>query len=169
MRRILEIDGEQIPVWLAATARGHVLHLAERAIACTLEPGAGTGAWTLVLDGTRIPMRIAVGEGATFIHVDGRAHEIGRTDPAETLGDAARGASQDQMIAPMPGVVVSVSVAPGDAVTEGQPLLVIESMKLETTITAPRDGIVAEVPFATGEGFVGKAVLLRLKPQEEMV
>jgi 3-methylcrotonyl-CoA carboxylase alpha subunit len=166
MRRILEIDGEQIPVWLAATARTHVLHMDEREIPCALEESAGRGACTLVLDGTRIPMRIAVGEGATFIHVNGRTYEIGRIDPAETLGNTAS-ASQDQMIAPMPGVVVSVSVAPGDAVADGQPLLVIESMKLETTITAPRDGIVAEVPFATGAGFGGKDVLLRLEPHEE--
>lgn len=65
--------------------------------------------------------------------------------------------------------MVSISVAPGDAVAEGQPLLVIESMKLETTITAPRDGIVAEVPFATGASFGGKEVLLRLEPREETV
>ena len=69
----------------------------------------------------------------------------------------------------MPGVVVSVAVKPGDTVEEGQPLLVIESMKLETTITAPRDGIIAEVPFATGASFGGKEVLLRLEPQEETV
>ncbi len=168
MRRILEIDGEEIPVWLAATGRGHVLHMKGREIPCALEAAAGKGAWTLLLDGARIPMRIAVGEGATFIHVNGRAHAIGRTDPAERLGNTA-GASQDRMIAPMPGVVVSVLAAAGDAVTEGQALLVIESMKLETTITAPRDGIVAEVPFATGASFGGKEVLLRLEPQEETV
>lgn len=46
-------------------------------------------------------------------------------------------------------------------------MLVIESMKLETTVTAPRDGIVAELPFATGDSFGGKDVLLRLEPQEE--
>lgn len=169
MRRILEINEVDIPVWLAATARTHVLHMDEREIPCALEETAGRGAYTLVLGGTRIPMRIAVGEEATFIHVNGRAYEIGRIDPAESLGNVGSGASQDQMIAPMPGVVVSVSVAPGDAVAKDQPLLVIESMKLETTITAPRDGIVAEVPFATGASFGGKEVLLRLEPLEETV
>jgi len=167
MRRILEIDGREIPVWLAATARTHVLHMDDREIPCALYDSAGKGAYTLELDGMRIPMRIAVGESATFIHVNGRAHEVGRIDPAERLGGTGGGASRDQMIAPMPGVVVSVLVAPGEAVTEGQPLLVIESMKLETTIAAPRDGIVAEVPFATGASFGGREVLLRLEPQEE--
>jgi 3-methylcrotonyl-CoA carboxylase alpha subunit len=67
----------------------------------------------------------------------------------------------------MPGVVVSVAVKPGDTVTEGQPLLVIESMKLETTLTAPRDGVVAEMPFTAGDSFGLKAVLAQLTPQED--
>ena len=159
MRRILEVDGEEIPVWLASTRQGHVLHMGEREIPCTLDEAAGRGAYVLEISDTRIPMRIAVDESATFIHFGGRAYEIGRTDPADAL--------QDQMLAPMPGVVVSVSVAPGDTVKEGAPMLVIESMKLETTVTAPRDGIVAELPFATGDSFGGKDVLLRLEPQEE--
>jgi len=167
MRRILEVDGEEIPVWLASTRQGHVLHMGGREIPCALEDGAGKGAYILELSGTRIPMRIAVDESATFIHFDGRTYEIARTDPADTLDRTASSASRDQLVAPMPGVVVSVSVAPGDAVKEGAPMLLIESMKLETTVTAPRDGIVAEVPFATGESFGGKDVLLRLEPQEE--
>ena len=167
MRRILEVDGEEIPVWLASTRQGHVLHMGEREIPCTLDEAAGRGAYVLEISDTRIPMRIAVDESATFIHFGGRAYEIGRIDPADALDRAGSGASQDQMLAPMPGVVVSVSVAPGDAVKEGAPMLVIESMKLETTVTAPRDGIVAELPFATGDSFGGKDVLLRLEPQEE--
>jgi len=167
MRRILEINGEETPIWLALTGQTHVLHLGARELPCTLDPATGKGAYTLELDGKRIALRIAVGEDATFIHLNGRAYEVGRTDPSQTLGESGGDAAQDQMIAPMPGVVVSVAVAPGDSVAEGQALLVIESMKLETTITAPRDGIVAEVPFSTGDSFGGKAVLLGLAPLEE--
>ena len=70
-------------------------------------------------------------------------------------------------LAPMPGVVVSVAFKPGDAVKEGQPLLVIESMKLETTLSAPRDGVIAEMPFAAGDSFGLKAVLAQLAPEEK--
>ena len=106
MRRILEVDGEEIPVWLASTRQGHVLHMGEREIPCTLDEAAGRGAYVLEISDTRIPMRIAVDESATFIHFGGRAYEIGRTDPADALDRAGSGASQDQMLAPMPGVVV---------------------------------------------------------------
>ena len=167
MRRILELGGEKTPIWLASTGSTQVLHVGDRAIPCALEKVSGNGAYLLEIDGKQVPLRIAVDEEATFIHFDGRAYEIGRVNPAETLDGSGSGESRDQMVAPMPGVVVSLSVAPGDQVTEGQALMVIESMKLETTITAPRDGIVAEVPFGTGEGFGGKDVLLQLEPEEE--
>jgi 3-methylcrotonyl-CoA carboxylase alpha subunit len=67
----------------------------------------------------------------------------------------------------MPGVVVSVAVKPGETVEKGQALLVIESMKLETSLCAPRDGVVAEVPFAAGDSFGLKANLVLLAPEED--
>ena len=55
--------------------------------------------------------------------------------------------------------------AAGEAVAKGQALLVMESMKMETTLAAPRDGIVAEVRYAKGQTFERDAVLLSLEPQ----
>ena len=49
------------------------------------------------------------------------------------------------MRAPMPGLVKIVRVAAGDAVRKGQPLLVLEAMKMEHAISAPQDGTVAEI------------------------
>ena len=50
----------------------------------------------------------------------------------------------------IPGKVVSVSVAAGDAVTEGQQLLVVEAMKMQNELRAPRDGTIARVGVAPG-------------------
>jgi propionyl-CoA carboxylase alpha chain len=55
------------------------------------------------------------------------------------------------LLAPMPGGVVRVLVATGDPVTAGQPLLVLEAMKMEHTVAAPVDGLVAEVAVAPGD------------------
>jgi 3-methylcrotonyl-CoA carboxylase alpha subunit len=56
-----------------------------------------------------------------------------------------------RLIAPMPGRIVAVHVAPGQAVQRGQKLVVLEAMKMEHTILAPADGIVSRVRFAAGE------------------
>ena len=63
--------------------------------------------------------------------------------------------------APMPGVILEIMAAPGDAVTRGQPVLVLEAMKMRNTICAPRDGIVAEVPVQAGQTVGHGTVLLR--------
>jgi biotin carboxyl carrier protein len=51
----------------------------------------------------------------------------------------------------MPGRIISVSVAPGDVITAGQPVLVMESMKMENTITAVKDGTVRAVLVGEGD------------------
>jgi acetyl/propionyl-CoA carboxylase alpha subunit len=168
MRRTLEVDGEKIAIWLASTGGAHVVHCDDgRELPCRLLPGPGRGGHVLELGGQSYPLRLAVGEDATFVHLDGRTWRVGRTDLAQTLGGAADGAALDVLAAPMPGVVISVAVAPWQEVAEGQPLMVIESMKLETTLTARRAGVVAEVPFVRGDAFDSRVVLVRMEPRKE--
>ena len=62
----------------------------------------------------------------------------------------------------MPGTVVRVDVAVGDHVATGDPLVVIESMKLETTIRAWHDGTVSAVHVTAGQSFERDAVLVTL-------
>jgi biotin carboxyl carrier protein len=61
-------------------------------------------------------------------------------------------ASGDGVISPIAGTVLEVKCKPGDEVKNGQELLVIEAMKMETAISAPRDGKVKAVPVAAGDG-----------------
>jgi pyruvate carboxylase len=63
--------------------------------------------------------------------------------------------------APMPGLVVTVAVQPGDPVTRGQKLLSLEAMKMETTVYAERDGTIAEVLVAPGTAVEPGELLLR--------
>ncbi|MGQ0711885.1 MAG: acetyl-CoA carboxylase biotin carboxyl carrier protein subunit [Rhodoferax sp.] len=63
----------------------------------------------------------------------------------------------------MPGKMVSFAVAVGDAVKKGQTLAVMEAMKMEHTIAAPTDGVVAELLFAPGDQVGDGAELLRLQ------
>ncbi|MGD2128351.1 MAG: acetyl/propionyl/methylcrotonyl-CoA carboxylase subunit alpha [Lysobacterales bacterium] len=77
-------------------------------------------------------------------------------EEADSLGGA--------FSAPMPGVVVKLLAGPGQAVTKGDPLLVMEAMKMEHTIRAPADGCVAEYLFEAGEQVAGGDELLRFEP-----
>jgi 3-methylcrotonyl-CoA carboxylase alpha subunit len=89
--------------------------------------------------------------GATVItELDALAHA------GETSAEGGR------LTAPMPGKVVSFAVKAGDAVTKGQPLAVMEAMKMEHTIAAPADGIVAELLFAPGDQVTEGSELLKI-------
>jgi 3-methylcrotonyl-CoA carboxylase alpha subunit len=82
----------------------------------------------------------------------------------DLLAHAGEGASErGRLTAPMPGKVVSFSVKPGDKVSKGQALAVMEAMKMEHTIAAPDDGVVAELLYAPGDQVPEGAELLKLE------
>ena len=66
----------------------------------------------------------------------------------------------------MPGLVKAVFVAPGQAVAAGDRLAILEAMKMEHTLTAARDGTVAEVLAAAGDQVEAGAALIRLDDDE---
>jgi biotin carboxyl carrier protein len=69
------------------------------------------------------------------------------------------------LLAPMPGSVLRVGAAQGDTVTAGQPLIWLEAMKMEHTVTAPSDGVLAELNVAPGQQVDVGAVLARVDTQ----
>jgi 3-methylcrotonyl-CoA carboxylase alpha subunit len=81
----------------------------------------------------------------------------------DLLAHAGEGqAETGRLSAPMPGKVVSFAVKAGDLVEKGQPLAVMEAMKMEHTIAAPADGVVQELLYAPGDQVAEGAELLRL-------
>ncbi|MBZ9772159.1 acetyl/propionyl/methylcrotonyl-CoA carboxylase subunit alpha [Mesorhizobium sp. CO1-1-8] len=84
----------------------------------------------------RWPGHITVFEGAV-------GYTFAVPDPLARADDAAAGSGS--LRAPMPGVVKLVRAGKGDAVIKGQPLLILEAMKMEHTIAAPHDGVIAEI------------------------
>lgn len=94
-------------------------------------------------------------------HVDVVARIDGRR--AATAGGEARGTGQQRVCAPMPGRIVRLLVQPGEAVAAGQPLVVIEAMKMENALTAPRAGRVIEVAVAEGASVEAGRLLVRLE------
>ncbi|WP_145201745.1 acetyl/propionyl/methylcrotonyl-CoA carboxylase subunit alpha [Sphingobium sp. B2] len=101
------------------------------------------------------------GEGDP-VHEDvliAQAGQVWRLAPWRASGGAGGSASDGAILSPMPGRIISVSVAAGDAVVKGQKLLMLEAMKMEHSLIAPFDGTVAELNASEG-GQVSEGVLL---------
>ncbi len=81
-------------------------------------------------------------------------------------GSGAASAADGAILAPMPGKVIAVDVAEGDAVTAGQRLMVLEAMKMEHALTAPFDGTVTELSASDGGQVQVEAVLCVVEPSE---
>ena len=97
---------------------------------------------------------------AVFVSLDGRDYRF------EIESSGGRGRRHEhhegEVSLPMPGKVVSVQVEEGQAVTRGQPLLVVEAMKMEHTLKAPRDGTVVHLVARAGEMVEAGTPLLEL-------
>ena len=96
------------------------------------------------------------------IRLDGRTYVVEL--PRFGGGHGAGGKQDNEIRADMPGTVVAIHCAEGDEVTSGQKLLTIESMKLQISMVAPRDGTVAKLPVAANTTFERGAVLAALQP-----
>lgn len=71
--------------------------------------------------------------------------------------------SDGSTVSPMPGTVLEVRVKPGDEVAEGQTLVVVEAMKMEIPVKAPKAGIIAKVEVAQGDAVARGDTLIALE------
>jgi len=76
-----------------------------------------------------------------------------------------RAKSGDSLAAPMPGQVIALLVTEGQAVRAGDPLVILEAMKMEHTIRAPHDGVVAAIHARPGTQVAASAVLLDVRQE----
>ncbi|MDQ3124322.1 MAG: acetyl/propionyl/methylcrotonyl-CoA carboxylase subunit alpha [Pseudomonadota bacterium] len=101
----------------------------------------------------------------TVLFDAGDAVEVRDWRSAGASGSAA--ASDGALRAPMPGKIVAAPAKPGDRVAKGQPVVVLEAMKMEHALVAPFDGVVGEISVSVGDQVAADTVLARVAALEE--
>ncbi|KQZ94225.1 3-methylcrotonyl-CoA carboxylase [Mesorhizobium sp. Root157] len=119
---------------------------------------------TIRLGSAANQQRVARWPGHVTIFDGAVGHVFAVPDPLARAEEALAGTGN--LRAPMPGLVKLVRVAKGDSVAKGQPLLILEAMKMEHTISAPHDGIVADIA-AEGEQVSDGTVLVKFVEKAE--
>jgi biotin carboxyl carrier protein len=159
--------GRTARVEVRAKGAGYTVLLDGRALEVEVERVDGPW-WTVLVDGRRLEAGVLrrpegwlvdVGSGARDVAVEDAASAGAGPRPRVSAGPA-------KVAAPMPGRIVRVLVAKGDAVRAGQGLVVMEAMKMENEIRAPRDGRVREVAVAERQAVETGALLASLEPLE---
>ncbi len=121
---------------------------------------------TFLLDGEPVEVDFDRQAGTTSAFEDVLISEAGQTwqlKPWRGSGAAACGAADGAILSPMPGRIIAVDISAGDTVTKGQKLVTLEAMKMEHSLTAPFDGIVADLNAVEGGQVTEGTMLVRIE------
>ena len=113
---------------------------------------------------TATVVRRPTADGVDYVaFVDGASRTLRLVDPLDVTQYEAVASGEGAVRAPLPGKIIDLRVKAGDKVSKGQPLLVLEAMKMEHTLAAPADGTVKTVRYAVGEQVVEGAELVEFE------
>jgi 3-methylcrotonyl-CoA carboxylase alpha subunit len=137
---VLEVNGKTHPLALVSREKGQ---------------------YAIRLDGTALQGSVFREGEVLHVFTGGQHYALTWNDPMLHAGDTE--AAGGRLTAPMPGKVVAVIAANGQTVKKGEPLVIMEAMKMEHTISAPSDGLVEEVLYQVGDQVADGAPLLAFK------
>ncbi len=162
MGHAFQLHGVAHEVWLARAGGGYRVHVGEVDLPATLV-ARGEHVHELTVHDACERAVVARRGDEVHVHLDGETYLLRYVHSLERFAGQAVDDGAAVARAPMPGSVIAVGVAAGALVRRGQALLVIESMKMETTITAPCDGTVQTLHVAVGQTFDHDAPLVTLQ------
>lgn len=106
------------------------------------------------------------GDGRSMVSIDGRTVEVALSDPKRLRSSGSGSDTADgvaEIKTAMPGKVVRVLVAEGDAVAKGDGVIVVEAMKMQNEMKSPKDGAVTSIKVAEGDTVEAGALLLTVE------
>lgn len=135
----VEPDGERLRV-----------RIGDQVFAVAATPGAGSHL-DLDVDGRRLRVHVAADGARQHVALDGLVWTLQKADPRRRARSRDEAQEAGSLRAAMPGRVLDLLVAVGDEVKKGETLVLLEAMKMELRIQAPRDGRVARVGCRAGQ------------------
>jgi len=160
---VLRDGAEERTVAATAQAGDWLLRLGDETI-CAVGERSPDGSMSVELDGVRGRVTVLDHGPETAVFLAGETWRLVEIDPLAAHEGDDPGAGS--LTAPMPGRVTQLLVRTGDSVRRGEPLMIIEAMKMEHTVAAPADGTVEAVRFAVGDLVEEGAELIALAAPE---
>ena len=171
-RYLTWIDGEEATIELLEQVEGTIRARIEpaegepREIAFDrLDSGDNGGAFQLTLaDGRSVEARmVPVGKGGRVMTTGDHRLEVQAISERDAwMGEGGMSQDDGEVTVSMPGKVITALVAVGDEVEQGQPVLIIEAMKMENEVKAGRAGVVSVIHVSPGESVEADVVLMEI-------
>ncbi len=161
----LQFEDQTVTVEITRDEDRILVRVGDREIPVSARP-LGDGVLVVTCGSRRLIVHHAVDAGVHYLQVDGEVYTF-RHGPVELESGAAPAsratAHLHDLRAPMPGIVTHVLVTEGQVVAAGDPLFVLEAMKMETVIRAVVPSVVTALRAAPGERVDGGAVVVEVE------
>ena len=119
-----------------------------------------SGRYSVVVNGSRYNVEVSEGFNDS-IQVKSITEVEGKS--VKSAKSAAAGATENDIVASLPGAVHKILVSPGDIVKKGQAVVVLEAMKMEIEVKAPKDGIIGSIEVSKGQSIASNQVVAKFK------
>jgi biotin carboxyl carrier protein len=165
MKYVATIEGQEFQIEINA---GGKIHLDEEPLKLDFQPVADQPVYSLILDGRSYQAHLNQVDDGYEVLLRGRLYHVRVEDERQRLLRQASGmrtaeGADFQLKAPMPGLIVALPVTEGQEVEKGHNLAILESMKMQNELRAPRAGRVGRIHVQIGDSVDQKQVLLTLE------
>ncbi|PUE44404.1 acetyl-CoA carboxylase biotin carboxyl carrier protein subunit [Limnohabitans sp. 2KL-51] len=161
MEHAFQISGETYELWLSRSRVGYELIRGDSRIPIALL-ARGDNHINCKVNDVHTSLYFAIRGDDVYLHHDGETFMLSYLHSLVRFASQKSDTSEALSRAPMPGAVISIAVQPGQEVQRGDQMVVIESMKMETSICATIDGVVQDVHVLQGQTFERDALLVTL-------
>ncbi len=124
--------------------------------------------YVLFFENTNKKIYASTINGQLFVHLDGKVITLDKVlaDKKNFASDSGDFGAKDRVVSPMPGRIVKVLVKEGDKIALKQPLVIVESMKMENEVKSPSNGTVKSIHFKTGDLVEAGKPIIMITPDE---
>jgi biotin carboxyl carrier protein len=156
-----DLNSQSFAVDLTPSGKSYLATIGDKTVEIEILQ-AKDGKLDLLIDGDHVTAYVSSDGAKRWATVNGQTFMLTKSSGARKSGSGHHHGA-GELTAPMPGQVRAVNVGEGDAVTKGQTLLLLEAMKMEIRVQAPRDGVVKNVFVQQGQTVEREQMLIEIE------
>lgn len=157
-------DGETYSVHVDRAGDGYRVRCPSPRFEASVQGGGERPFWSVVTEAGSYEAKVHRDDGEILVEIDGERFAFALEAGIAAVDASTRAATRAEVKAPMPGKIVKLLVAVGDAVVSGQGIVLFEAMKMQNEIESPLDGVVTELAAAEGQAVEARDRLFVIEP-----